>query len=108
MKLTATLNASTAKTKISRKTKTAPEAETRVSRTLKPDDMELEEWQTRLRRQFAEGQPFQLKNVGEHPIFSEFTLTNPATDRTYRIPEPAVMQSLFSGLEKLFAAFGGK
>ena len=47
--------------------------------------MGLEEWQTRLRRQFAAGQQFQLENVGEHPIFSEFTLSNTATDRTYRI-----------------------
>ena len=67
-------NSSSSKAKTSPKKKTLPEVEPKVSRTLKPEDMELEEWQTRLRRQFAEGQQFQLKNVGEHPIFSEFTL----------------------------------
>ncbi|MBV5338965.1 MAG: hypothetical protein J0665_05315 [Deltaproteobacteria bacterium] len=60
-------NSSSFKAKTSPKNKIAPEAEPKVFRTLKPEDMELEEWQTRLRRQFAEGQQFQLKNVGEHP-----------------------------------------
>lgn len=85
MKLTTTGKSSSSKAKTSPKKKIPQDVDPKVSRTLKPEDMELEEWQTRLRRQFAEGQQFQLKNVGEHPIFSEFTLSNSATDRTYRI-----------------------
>lgn len=85
MKPSTTGTTSSTKAKTSPKKKIPQEVEPKVSRTLKPEDMELEEWQIRLRRQFAEGQPFQLKNVGEHPIFSEFTILNIATDRTYRI-----------------------
>lgn len=73
------------KPKTSRKKKIAAEAETKVSRAHKPEEMDLEEWQTRLRKQFAESQTFRLVNVGRHPIFSEFNLTNPASGRTYRL-----------------------
>ena len=71
--------------KQSRKKKPTEQAEPNLSRTFKPEEMGLEEWQTRLRRQFAEKQSFSLENVGEHPVFSEFHLTNPATGRTYRL-----------------------
>lgn len=47
--------------------------------------MSLEEWQLNLRRQFGRVQPFQLQNLGEEPIFSEFDVTNPASRRTYRV-----------------------
>lgn len=57
----------------------------KVSKTHKPDDLGLEEWQRKLRKQFAEQQNFKLKNTGEHPIFSEFSLTNPETEKTYKI-----------------------
>ncbi|HEY3245528.1 MAG TPA: ATP-dependent helicase, partial [Phycisphaerae bacterium] len=57
----------------------------KVSRLHKPPKMELREWQIALRRQFAEDQPFELRNLGKDPIFSEFSLTNPATQRTYRV-----------------------
>lgn len=80
-----TRKTSTSKSTVSRKKKTSAETETKVSRTHKPEDMGLEEWQTRLRRQFAESQSFRLVNVGQHPLFSEFSLTNPTTGRTYRL-----------------------
>lgn len=57
----------------------------RVSKTHKPDDLGLEEWQRILRKQFAEQQNFKLKNTGDHPVFSEFLLTNPETEKTYKI-----------------------
>ncbi|MFV1975984.1 MAG: DEAD/DEAH box helicase [Candidatus Scalindua sp.] len=57
----------------------------RVSKTHKPEDIELEEWQRILRKQFAEQQNFKLKNSGTHPILSEFLLTNPETEKTYKI-----------------------
>jgi superfamily II DNA or RNA helicase len=47
--------------------------------------MELEEWQRLLRKQFGEQQPFVLENTGNHPVFSDFSLTNPQSGRTYRI-----------------------
>jgi superfamily II DNA or RNA helicase len=85
MKRTTTAKAAPSKSKKSGKKKTVADAAPKVPRTHKPDDMALEEWQTRLRRQFAEGQPFLLKNIGEHPVFSAFNLTNPASGRTYRL-----------------------
>lgn len=85
MKPSTTGKSSSSKAKTSPKNKIQQEVDPKVSRTLKPEDMELEEWQTRLRKQFAEGQQFQLKNVGEHPIFSEFSLANLASGRTYRL-----------------------
>ena len=57
----------------------------KVSKTHKPEDIGLEEWQRILRKQFAEQQKFKLKNSGTHPIFSEFLLTNPETEKTYQI-----------------------
>lgn len=85
MKHTTTGKASPYNSKSSRKKYISAEAEPKVSRTHKPEEMGLEEWQSRLRKQFAENQTFQLENVGQHSIFSEFNLTNPATGRTYRL-----------------------
>jgi superfamily II DNA or RNA helicase len=47
--------------------------------------MSLEDWQIELRRQFGREQPFRLKNIGEHPVFSDFEVTNPQTQNTYRV-----------------------
>jgi hypothetical protein len=56
-----------------------------VSRHYKPADMPLEDWQRTLRKEYGILQNFTLKNVGDHPIFSDFRLTNPATGKTYSI-----------------------
>lgn len=47
--------------------------------------MSLEEWQRRLRKQFASEQPFRIENIGEHPIFSDFRVTNPARGSVHRV-----------------------
>ena len=57
----------------------------RISHLRKPDDLPLEQWQIALRKQVAQKQDFRLKNIGEEPIFSEFTVTNPKTDGEYRV-----------------------
>ena len=57
----------------------------KLSRRRKPDEMSLEDWQIGLRRQFGRNQNFRWKNVGNHPIFSEFHVTNPETEQTYRV-----------------------
>ncbi len=57
----------------------------KISHLRKPDDMPLEQWQIALRKQFAQKQNFRLKNIGEEPIFSEFTVTNPDTGGEYRV-----------------------
>lgn len=57
----------------------------KLSNLRKPADMSLEAWQIELRRQFGRQQDFELKNLGEHAIFSEFDVTNPNSQRTYRV-----------------------
>ena len=55
-----------------------------ISRTHKPLGWSLEQWQVALRREFGKAQKFRFKNIGQHEVFSEFAVTNPATKRTYR------------------------
>jgi superfamily II DNA or RNA helicase len=57
----------------------------KLSRLHKPEEMSLEEWQIQLRRQFGREQKFKLRNLGEHPFFSEFQVSNPQTQGTYRV-----------------------
>ena len=47
--------------------------------------MTPEAWQAALRRQFGREQRFRLKNVGAHPLFSEFQVINSQSRRTYRV-----------------------
>jgi superfamily II DNA or RNA helicase len=56
-----------------------------VSRTHKPDNISLEDWQRLLRKQFGVQQCFKLQNRGDHPIFSDYLLTNSETGKTYKI-----------------------
>jgi superfamily II DNA or RNA helicase len=67
------------------KNKKKNKSEKRLSRQRKPEHMHLDDWQVELRRQFGREQKFRLKNLGQDPIFSEFELTNPETQRTYRV-----------------------
>jgi superfamily II DNA or RNA helicase len=59
--------------------------ETKVSYSKKPENISFEEWQIALRRQFALEQKFKIKNTGEHPVFSDFDVTNPQTQKTYKV-----------------------
>ena len=74
------------KSKTTRKAKPKAQAKSRkLSRTRKPEDMTLDQWQVALRRQFGPEQDFKLENTGDHQVFSEFLVTNPASERTYRV-----------------------
>ncbi len=70
-----------------KRTKTAggKPVRSKISRTHKPDNLDLEEWQRRLRQQYGEQQRYYLENRGDHPIFSDFLLTNPQSQKTYKI-----------------------
>lgn len=57
----------------------------RFSHVVKPKELSLEEWQILLRRQIAEDEAYRIKNTGAEPVFSTFELTNPKTERTYRV-----------------------
>jgi len=68
------------------KTKTKEEKITkRIPYYRKPDDMTVEEWQVALRKQFAEKQNFTFKNIGDHPVFSDFNVFNPVSGNTYKV-----------------------
>jgi superfamily II DNA or RNA helicase len=57
----------------------------KISRTHKPEHLELEEWQRLLRKEYGQKQSFQLKNQGDHSLFSEFLVTNPESSKTYEV-----------------------
>jgi superfamily II DNA or RNA helicase len=65
-----------------KKTKTA---EPRLSRTRRPLELEVADWQTALRRQFGREQDFGLENLGHEPVFSEFRVHNPDNNARYRV-----------------------
>src|SRR5229473_3126501 len=65
--------------------KPGTDAEPRVSRLHRPPGMSIDNWQRQLRRQFGSEQAFLLENVGEHPVFSEFRVTNPTRGSVYRV-----------------------
>lgn len=60
-------------------------AEPRLSRTRRPPDIAVADWQTALRRQFGREQNFGLKNLGSEPFFSDFAVHNPASNSRYRV-----------------------
>jgi superfamily II DNA or RNA helicase len=68
-----------------RKGQTKQRRPAKLSRLHKPEGMSLEDWQIELRRQFGREQNYRLENVGEHPIFSTFHVTNPQSQSTYRV-----------------------
>lgn len=51
----------------------------------KPAEMTLEEWQIELRKEFGRTQAYRIKNLGEHPVFSEFQVINPESKNSYRV-----------------------
>ena len=60
-------------------------AEPRLSRTRRPKDLAVADWQAALRRQFGREQDFTLKNLGSEPVFSDFRVHNPASGSQYRV-----------------------
>jgi superfamily II DNA or RNA helicase len=69
----------------SRKTSARSTAEPRLSRQRKPADLPVDDWQRALRRQFGREQPFSFENLGDDPVFSEFSVFNPDSRRRYRV-----------------------
>lgn len=55
----------------------------KVSYNRRPEDLTLDLWQLKLRKQFGEDNPFEIGNTGSSPFFSEFEVYNPATKNTY-------------------------
>ncbi len=57
----------------------------KLSRTHRPPELTLEEWQVALRREFAQDQDFRLENLAGRRVFSDFAVSNPRTKQTYRV-----------------------
>ncbi|MCB0547132.1 MAG: DEAD/DEAH box helicase family protein [Phaeodactylibacter sp.] len=57
----------------------------RISYHKQPEELSLREWQASLRRQFGKEQAFELTNQGGHPVWSDFTVSNPERNTTYRL-----------------------
>ncbi|OGF20294.1 hypothetical protein A2Y83_01925 [Candidatus Falkowbacteria bacterium RBG_13_39_14] len=47
--------------------------------------MDYDEWQIKLRRQFARDQKYKIKNIGDHPVYSDFELLNPSNGKIYKV-----------------------
>ncbi len=67
------------------KARTGKPAAPRLSRTRRPADLQVADWQAALRRQFGREQLFKLENLGGDPIFSDFRIHNPASKSQYRV-----------------------
>ena len=67
------------------KGRSRPAAEPRLSRTRRPPQLGVADWQTALRRQFGREQGFELENLGSEPVFSDFRVHNPAGGTRYRV-----------------------
>jgi len=68
-----------------RRTKRKRSPVPKLSHLRRPAEMRVEEWQTQLRRQFGRTQDFELENVGDEAVFSEFNVTNPQSGNRYRV-----------------------
>lgn len=60
-------------------------SETKLSNNRKPGEISIDEWQSGLRKQFAADQKFKFVNIGEHPVYSDFEVFNPKTQKEYKV-----------------------
>jgi len=60
-------------------------SKSKLSHQRRPNELAPEVWQRRLRKQFGRVQKFELENLGEDPVFSQFRVSNPKSGRSYRI-----------------------
>ena len=67
------------------KVKPKPAPEPRLSRTRRPPEVAVPDWQTALRRQFGREQHFELQNLGSEPVFSDYLVHNPVSGGRYRV-----------------------
>jgi|AntRauTorckE5430_2_1112549.scaffolds.fasta_scaffold01819_9 superfamily II DNA or RNA helicase len=65
--------------------KATPKKAKKVSYHRQPDHLSNREYQLELRRQFGPKQQFELDNHGEHPVWSDFTVSNPGQKTAYRL-----------------------
>jgi SNF2 family DNA or RNA helicase len=51
----------------------------------KPAELTVEEWQSALRKQYALEQKFKVKNIGSEPLYSDYEVFNPETNKIYKV-----------------------
>ncbi len=51
----------------------------------KPDNLNINEWQAALRKQFAETRNFQIKKVSPGYVFADYQVYNPESNNTYKV-----------------------
>jgi SNF2 family DNA or RNA helicase len=57
----------------------------RVPYYKKPGELTVEEWQAALRKQYAQEQRFEVKNIGSDSLYSDYEVYNPETDKKYKV-----------------------
>jgi len=57
----------------------------RVPYYRKPGELTVEEWQSALRKQYALEQKFKVRNIGSEPLYSDYDVYNPDTNKTYKV-----------------------
>lgn len=51
----------------------------------KPENLTLDQWQVGLRKQFGQDNEFVISNIGQEKIYSDFYVTNNATNNSYKV-----------------------
>ena len=70
---------------IRKKTTSAAKKPETVPYHRKPEELTLAQWQIALRKQFVTGKRFDIKKLGGHPVFSDYSVYNPETKNTYKV-----------------------
>ena len=70
----------------------------------KPDDMAPNDWQKALRKQFGQNSSFDIKNLTDSPVFSDFSVFNPITESTYKVAIRSSPEQIKKGNNKNFCA----
>lgn len=75
--------------KISFKSKAAKKKKVETPKKIpyyrKPEDLSLDQWQIGLRKQFGQDNEFVIVNTGQEKFFSDFQVTNNATNNSYKV-----------------------
>ena len=75
--------------KISFKGKSTKKKKAEVSKKIpyyrKPQNLTLDQWQIGLRKQFGQDNEFVISNIGQEKIYSDFYVTNNATNNSYKV-----------------------
>lgn len=73
----------------SSKKKTAKKKKVESSKKIpyykKPDELSLDQWQIALRKQFGQDNEFLISNIGQEKFYSDFQVTNHATNNSYKV-----------------------